>query len=228
MANSPELIKAVTVLAKMTGWDLDKDTLNAVVTQLSKYPHAPAMAAVNRCMLEHRGPMTLGAIIDRIEDGHLGPETAWALVATIGESETVVWTDEIARAYGVAMPLIGSGELVQARMAFLEAYRIEISRARAEARKPVWFPSLGHDIHGRQGPITKAVLDGKLPIESGKRALPEHLWSPDWHSQPALTDGNESARQDAQNMLRSLTEKLDADRKAELIRKARTTMEPTL
>lgn len=38
------------------------------------------------------------------------------------EADTAVWTQEMADAWRVALPLIRSGEIVAARMAFKEAY----------------------------------------------------------------------------------------------------------
>lgn len=98
------------------------------------------------------------------DDGRPGPEEAWAIAALASdELDTVVWTDEIAQAYGVARHLQAAGDGVGARMAFKEAYTRIVDDARA-ARKPVqWLASLGHDPTLRDCAIAQAVALGRLP-----------------------------------------------------------------
>lgn len=219
-----ELIEAVAVLAVTTGWNLNAPATEAIVSQLAQYDHDAVLVAIRRCMAEHRGQMTLSAIIDRIEDGHPGPESAWALVANIGEGETVVWTDQIARAYGVALPLLREGEQVAARMAFLEAYRMELGKARSTASRPVWFASLGYDAAGRSGPIKRAVEDGKLTAAAAMRMLPAHEWAEEWDPARALTAGTAASpgvAQDVHALIEEVTRKLDASRTHKLIDKIR-------
>jgi hypothetical protein len=96
------------------------------------------------------------------------------------EEGSVVWTDEMAAAYGIAAPLIREGQHVAARMAFLETYEKLLSNARAERVAPRWTPSLGHDPSlraaalqdaERRGRLTQAHVAGLLPGPDRDAAL---------------------------------------------------------
>ena len=79
------------------------------------------------------------------------------------ESASVVWTDEMAAAYGIAYPLISEGEHVAARMAFLEHYRAAVSKARLDGVRVNWVPSLGYDQVGRARALQEAADKGRIP-----------------------------------------------------------------
>lgn len=113
--------------------------------------------------------------------GHLGPEQAWALVSHLtDEGPTIVWTEEIGRAWSVARFLMAEGDMVAARMAFLEAYRRELVDV---TEAPRWIVVLGWDVPGRPGPIAEAVRDGRLELSEGQSYLrPEQ-----WHMLPSPT-----------------------------------------
>ena len=78
------------------------------------------------------------------------------------ESDTVVWTNEMAVAYGVSAPLIELGDLVAARMAFKESYTKQLTQVQANGAPVKWLTSLGHDPHGRAGPVRAAVVAGRI------------------------------------------------------------------
>ena len=69
------------------------------------------------------------------------------VLASLDESETVVWTDQVAEAAAVARPILEAGDDVGARMAFRDAYE-RIVRERVD--EPRWFPSLGSDAGRRE------------------------------------------------------------------------------
>jgi hypothetical protein len=88
------------------------------------------------------------------------------------EADTVVWTEEMSTAFGVALPLLQQGDAVAARMAFKETYAKLTTLAR-EAGTPVrWTPTLGHDKAGRAGPIEDAVAKGRLTSAQASVLLP--------------------------------------------------------
>ena len=105
------------------------------------------------------------------QDGRIGAEEAWAALPK-DESATVVWSDEMARAFGVALPLIDSGDLIAARMAFLERYRAEVQGARAAGVPVCWTPSLGHDPAGRESVLRTAQAAGRLSAALVEKLLP--------------------------------------------------------
>lgn len=166
-----ELIQAIAVTAELTGTELSQAAKQAMVEDLSGFAHAQVIAALNRCRKELRGRMTISDVIGRLDDGRPGPEQAWAL-SPKSESETAIWTEEMAKAYGVAAPLIQSGDTIQARMAFLEVYRAEVAKARDERLPVKWQISLGHDPQEREAVIVQAVADGKIGMDRATALIP--------------------------------------------------------
>ena len=97
-------------------------------------------------------------------DGRPGPEEAWAkALRAADEQNTVVWTEEMAEAWGIAQPVIANGDEVGARMAFREAYTRLIDAARRARRAPVWMASLGFDMRQRAEALQSAHMTGQLP-----------------------------------------------------------------
>lgn len=86
------------------------------------------------------------------------------------EAASVVWTDEMAEAMRIAVELMDSP--VQARMAFLEKYRVLVREAREARKPPKWWASLGHDPHGRERALLEAVERGRLPQARALELLP--------------------------------------------------------
>ena len=173
---NPKIVQAVAVTAELTGSTLSEVAMTAMVEHLSAYETEAVLAALHRCQLELRGALTLGAIVDRLDDGHPGPETAWAMVGALREEDSVVWTDEIAQAFGVARPILA--DHVAARLAFLETYRRLLGEARAARRGPAWWASLGEDMAGRVDALTRAVEKQQLFACEARRMLPPHVWPP--------------------------------------------------
>lgn len=107
-------------------------------------------------------------IIGQIEgiaakDGRPEADEAWALaLKCIDEMQTVVWTAEVAHAWGIAKPVLDLGDKVGARMAFKAAYESAVENARA-AREPIdWSVSLGFDEKARNAVISEAVALGRV------------------------------------------------------------------
>jgi hypothetical protein len=86
------------------------------------------------------------------------------------EALTLVWTDEMREAYGVANGV--AEEPVQARMAFKEKYAQLVSAARANRLTPKWSVSLGYDVHGREGAVLEAVQKGRLTLTHARKLVP--------------------------------------------------------
>ena len=101
----------------------------------------------------------------------MGAEEAWAALPK-NEAGSVVWSDEMACAFGVALPLIELGDMIAARMAFLERYRAEVQSARAAGISVHWTPSLGHDARGRESVLRAAQAQGRLTAEHVDKLLP--------------------------------------------------------
>lgn len=97
-------------------------------------------------------------------DGRPGSDEAWAIaVRSADEAATVVWTEEIAQAWGIAKSVMELGDEVGARVAFRDAYERIVADARNAGTKPNWFASLGHDAARREEALRQADSIGRLP-----------------------------------------------------------------
>lgn len=149
----------------------------------------------------------------RASDGRPGSEEAWALaLQSSDESDTVVWTDEAARAYAAARTILDVGDKVGARMAFREAYEHEVSAARAVGRPVRWMASEGHD-PARRGPaIERALALGRVPVNMQSLEYVRAL--PDARSIPLLltAEGSKTLTEDRRAMLLKLRDDFIASR----------------
>lgn len=150
-----------------------------------------------------RFPPTPSDVIAQIDgrnadDGRPGADEAWAIaVRARDESATLVWTEEIAQAWGVARSVMDLGDEVGARVAFRGAYERLLVEARRAGVAPRWTASLGTDATQRDVTVREAVAVGRLEhsalpaLEGPKRdpaALQPLLESTEmpWHVRDAL------------------------------------------
>lgn len=182
-----ELLQALAVTAELTGTQLSDGAARVMAEDLSAYPVQQVLGALTRCRRELKGRLTVAAVIERLDDGRPGPDEAWAMIPH-DQAASVVWTTEMAEAFGIAHGLIAHGDMIAARMAFREAYARIVTAARAERRQVQWCPSLGHDPRGRQSVVDEAVRKGRLTAEHGARLLP----SPDRPSNVVLLESKQS------------------------------------
>lgn len=102
----------------------------------------------------------------RTNDGRPGAEEAWAIaVAGADESMTVVWTAEIAQAWGIARTVFDLGDEVGARVAFRDAYNRLVIEARMAHRRPAWSESFGTDPQHRVQAVSQAIALGRMQPE---------------------------------------------------------------
>lgn len=169
---STEILKAVAATAELCGRTFTPAAATMFASDLEGYDEKAILSALTKCRKQLGGkPFTVEAVLSRIEDGRPGVEEAWAMIPR-DEATSVVWTTEMAEAWGIALPLLNEGDAVAARMAFKESYAGIVSRAR-DARQPVrWMPSLGHDKHGREAVLLDAVAKNRLAASHVARLLP--------------------------------------------------------
>ena len=166
-----EIMMALAVTAELTGTVMSDAAAKVMAEDLSAYPKAQVLGALVKCRRELKGRMTISDVISRLDDGRPGPEEAWAMIPH-DEQDSVVWTTEMAEAFGVANSLIKAGDDVQARMAFLEVYRDRVQKARDQKMPVRWMPSLGFDPLGREGVLLEAVENGRLTAKHVLGILP--------------------------------------------------------
>lgn len=167
---SSELLKAILVSAELMGTPISADAARVLESDLSLYPEPQVFKALTRCRRELRGRLTIAEIINRLEDGRPGAEEAWAMLPK-SEADSVVWTEEMAAAFGVCEGLT-ERDGIAARMAFREAYTAKVSEARANRVSPKWSPSLGHDLHAREAALRTGVEKGRISRDQALRLLP--------------------------------------------------------
>lgn len=168
---SIELLQAVAVTAELCGRTFSEPAARVFVQDLEGFPEVAVMKALARCRREVKGVLTIQDVVSRVDDGRPGVEEAWAQMP-FDESQSVVWTDEMAQAFGVARGLLDSGEKVAARMAFKEAYIRLIGQARDEGRAVKWSPSLGYDKSGQEAVLADAVAKGRLDYDHAQELCP--------------------------------------------------------
>jgi len=168
---SPELIRAIAVTSELCGRTFSEAAARVFVSDLSVYPESQVLGALVRCRKEVRGALTIQDVISRLDDGRPGVEEAWAMLPH-NEGDSAVWTTEMAQAFGVAVGLIDAGSLVEARMAFKEAYLRMVNQARDRGVAVKWTVTLGHDIRGRESALLDAVDKGRISYERAQEFMP--------------------------------------------------------
>ena len=171
MPSKSKLIEALSVTYAAVGQEVSDAALEIVARDLAPYPLAAVQTALSRCRKELR-KITLADILQRIPGGHPGTEEAWSLVARglYDEAPTLVWTRQIAEAFGVARGL--ADDPVAARMAFKECYARLVAEAMERNEVPRWSASLGWDVSGRSAPLLDAVERGRITAEAARGLLP--------------------------------------------------------
>lgn len=164
------LVQAVAVTSELCGRTFSPEAAMVFIDDLGGFEEAQVLGALKRCRKEVRGILTVQDVVSRLDDGRPGPDEAWAMVPR-DEWSSVVWTDEISRAWSVAEPIMSS-DRVAARLAFRECYVNEVNKAREERRRPSWWPSLGHSKEGREAAVQEALDRGRLTQAQAAAYLP--------------------------------------------------------
>lgn len=175
---SANTLRAIAVTAELTGTELSAPALKVMDADLAAYPEAAVLRALDRCRKELKGRLTLAAVLERVEeeDGRPGADEAWSIaLASADEAETVVWTDEMAQAFGVAQPVLEARDKVGARVAFRDAYERIVREARAAGAPCRWVVSIGHDAERRAVALQAAVTLKRIDAAMATKYLPASL-----------------------------------------------------
>ncbi|MBK1732773.1 hypothetical protein [Thiococcus pfennigii] len=132
---------------------------------LERYPWEAVRAALNAHAAACQFAPAPADIVARVTagDGRPGGDEAWAIaVAALDEAETLVWTEEIAQAWGIARPVC-EDDAVGARKSFLAAYERLVAAARERLEPARWHATLGTDPGRRRLALTRAAETGRLP-----------------------------------------------------------------
>ena len=143
---------------------------------LSRYDIEQVRQGFNRFVSskESKYPPVPAHIIDAIEancpDSRPCADEAWAMIPR-DEYASVVMTEEMAEAYGIAKPLLDEGDQVAARMAFKDAYARIVDANKRDGVALKWFPSLGDSKEGREAALNTAVRLGRISAEHAAKLL---------------------------------------------------------
>jgi hypothetical protein len=169
---STQLLEALAVTAELTGTQLSQGAARVLAEDLAIYPEQQVIKALVRCRRELKARLTIADVISRLDDGRPGPEEAWAMLPR-SEDSSAFWTQEMREAFGVCSSLLDD-DPVQARMAFLEAYRKKVTDARDAGAAIYWEFTPGRDKSGREQALIEGVEKGRISSEAALRLLPYH------------------------------------------------------
>lgn len=177
----PAFAKMLDTVYGLHGKSLNADAKALFFRAMAQFPLPMVRAAMDAHVRDpDRGqyppkPADLMAQIvgQAADDGRPGADEAWAIALTSrDEAETVVWTQEIAAAFDICMPVLEAGDEVGARMAFKDAYNRLVNEARRDGYPVVWNASLGWDVERREIALHAAVARNQLPAPTVAALLP--------------------------------------------------------
>ena len=175
-SDKPEFARILkTTIRAMRGEVPDADVLRLWWQSLARYDLQAVSAALSQYSMRGKFSPVPADIIEILEkafhDGRPGAEEAWAMIPR-DEFASVVMTEEMAEAYGLALPLLNEGDPIAARMTFKESYNRIVERNKMTGIPPKWFPSLGQDKEGRKVVLENAVRLGRIGAEHAAKLLP--------------------------------------------------------
>lgn len=164
-------VKLMIVTMKLYEKQVDREVIDVWWNIFSKYEFDQVRQAFSIHIEQDKfapRPASITAILIKpVPDGRPSSDEAWAVIPR-DENTSVVMTEEMAEAYGIAKPLLDVNDQIAARMSFKAAYERIVEANRRDGIEPIWFPSLGHDKGGRDQAITEAVRMGRLSAEHMK------------------------------------------------------------
>ena len=176
-----EFRKILSETAEYYGKEMTAASINIWWRGLQKVDLLSLQNAFNEHIQSSRFMPSISDVLENLksQDGRPNAEEAWAICAPSlnNEGMTIVWTDEIASAFGVALGL--QNDRIAARMAFKESYENFVKNSRRSGKSVRWTASLGHDVAGREGPLMKALQAGLLTDNHVAGLLP-------YRSEPSL------------------------------------------
>ena len=169
-----QIAKAITIICEMTDTQWSVAAVKMALVDLGQYPFEAVKSALQRVRREHKGRLTLAAILDFLDDGYPSADEAWALVADGMTSETLtIVIPEIAQlAAGDARTLWTCGDKYGARQAFLRMY--ERMKAEKQSEPCRWVVEAGTDKEQRDMKIKEATAQGKLDRSRALAYLPDN------------------------------------------------------
>lgn len=160
------------------GQNFNQTQVDVYWNVLSRYSHDQVTQAFNQYLLIGKRfprPADIIEIIDNASGNrHMEASEAWAIALSANdEANTVVWTDEMHKAWVVAKNVMDLGDEVGARRAFIESYGRLIQESIFNCKPISVTVSLGFDKTKRIQAINNAVFTGLLSEAEAKKYLPK-------------------------------------------------------
>lgn len=166
-----DLVEAIAATAELCGYPLSRPAAVQLAGDLMGLHRPAVLAALACCRAGLRGKLNIGEILARLDDGRPSAEAAWSMLPAT-EADSVVWTLEMAQAWGKILPLLQNGERASAQRLFREDYTRAVLLARCKQEKVRWVPSLGTDPAQRQQVLLEALCKERLSLSYVKQLLP--------------------------------------------------------
>jgi hypothetical protein len=135
------------------------------------------IGAVEKAFLTHirtktffPNPAEIISLLD-FKKKRVGADEAWA-ICDKDESRTIIWTEEMRQAYGIAYDLMADGDRIGARMAFKAAYERLCNESVMLDRPVKWSVSLGSDKQEAAQALKQAVELGRIAQDLHDALLP--------------------------------------------------------
>lgn len=161
-----KLADQIQVTAELIGRPLSDLAVAVLTRELGRWPAEDVRAALDRIVREGPRALTLAEVTKRMPGAPIGADEAWAIAErAYDESASVVWTAEMAEAFGTVRHL---SDRVAARMAFRGAYERLVADGPG---RPAWNLSAGHDRDGRELAVREAVACGRMGAGDHMRLL---------------------------------------------------------
>lgn len=164
------LVQAVQAMGELYGNQISPAAARMFLKDLAAFPENQIDQALQRCRMELTRFPSIADVIARIADTRPGPDEAWAMIPK-DEEGSVIWSEEMAEAFGKARPLLLEGDHVAGRLAFRETYVRLVSEARRMKRQPRWSPSFGFSKQGRFAAVSAALDNGRITPGRAQKLL---------------------------------------------------------
>lgn len=171
-----EFLAIIGGLFEVYNQDISQVKINIYWSTLGQYPIQSLKAAAN-AWVRKSGFMPKPADLIKILGGsnrHLSADEAWALaIMASDEANTIVWTKEMAQAWGLAQVVYNNGDHIGARRTFIERYERLVDESTLFNKPIEIFVSLGFDKSKRIEAINNAVFSGLLAYDKAAHYLPK-------------------------------------------------------
>lgn len=171
-----EFLTVIGGLLELYGQQASTTKVNIYWSTVGQYPIDSLRRAANAWVRKSEF-MPKPADLIKLMGGagnHLSPDEAWSIaILASDETNTVVWTNEIAKAWSQAEIVYCNGDKIGARRTFIEAYERLVNESMMYCRPIEFFVSLGNDKSRRVDAINHAVFTGLLTKERANYYLPK-------------------------------------------------------